>query len=291
MTKKYFIYKITNISNNKIYIGQSIDPNERWKRHINLSKTNPIQYIHRAMNKHGIENFAFEIITSYETKEEVNDAEANYIKEYRTLNNEFGYNIKPGGHVVGVWKQSEETKKIMSEKWHLDHSAESIEKTRLANLGSKKPHSEETKRKIGEANKISLLGKKQSPEMIQKRVDSLAEKYGSKVCNAPGCDRTDGSKVDGVRYCDLHGQRIRKNGTLELQPHIPWNKGIPNSEETRAKLSKALKGRTAPNTIQFTPEQIQIITTDLRPSRIIAEELGVSKTTIKRMRIKLKSKI
>lgn len=34
MEKKY-IYKITNLINNKIYIGQTNNPNRRWKEHCN----------------------------------------------------------------------------------------------------------------------------------------------------------------------------------------------------------------------------------------------------------------
>ena len=50
------IYKYTNLINNKIYIGQTIQPlEERHKKHI--SQLNDNTYFHRAIKKYGIENF------------------------------------------------------------------------------------------------------------------------------------------------------------------------------------------------------------------------------------------
>lgn len=53
------IYKITNLINGNIYIGQSKDPETRFKQHINGN--NP-SLIHLAIKKYGEENFSFEII-------------------------------------------------------------------------------------------------------------------------------------------------------------------------------------------------------------------------------------
>lgn len=61
--------------------------------------------------------------------------------------------------------------------------------------------------------------------MIDKRVETMAIKYGDKKCNAPGCERTDGYKHEGVRYCEQHIQRMIKYRTLELPKRIPHNKG------------------------------------------------------------------
>ena len=55
------IYKITNLYNNKVYIGQSVDIEERWKQHLRAVE-NPEYSIHKAIKKYGIENFSFEIV-------------------------------------------------------------------------------------------------------------------------------------------------------------------------------------------------------------------------------------
>jgi group I intron endonuclease len=62
--KKCGIYKIENIINNKIYIGSSIDIDERWRRHIKYLNDNKhhspnLQY---SWNKYGSKNFKFEVI-------------------------------------------------------------------------------------------------------------------------------------------------------------------------------------------------------------------------------------
>lgn len=87
-----FIYKITNIKNNKIYIGQSIRPiNERFKRHINDAVNNVINtHFANAIRKYGKENFILELIDTAKTQEELNIKEQEYIRKYDSIKN--GYN-------------------------------------------------------------------------------------------------------------------------------------------------------------------------------------------------------
>ena len=60
------IYKITNLINNKAYIGQSINIESRWRHHKADSKNklseNYEKILYRAFRKYGIENFSFEVI-------------------------------------------------------------------------------------------------------------------------------------------------------------------------------------------------------------------------------------
>jgi group I intron endonuclease len=288
MTKKYYIYKITNTLSDKIYIGQSVEPKRRWKTHQRLSKNQKTnQYIHHAMNKYGVDNFTFKVISEYESLEECNSAEAKYIEESNSQNKELGYNIKPGGREKG-WQHTEETKAKQSANWHKIHSPESLKKMHDANIGRK--HSEETIKKMSETHKANLhsgnfeKGYQPSEETKQRRRETFDENYGSKVCNAPNCERTDGSKVDDIRYCDMHEQRMRKYGTLELQERVAHNKGKPLSDETKRKLSAALKGRKVHNRIEFTQDQIDLIMSYTMSGEALAEKLNVSRNVIKRVR-------
>lgn len=93
---KKAIYKITNLINGKIYVGQSKDPTRRWKEHkwdaFNLNyKENSA--IHDAFLKYGIDNFEFTIIGWFEN---YNEKEKYYIKELNTLYPN-GYNLTEGG--------------------------------------------------------------------------------------------------------------------------------------------------------------------------------------------------
>jgi group I intron endonuclease len=95
------IYKIQNKLNGKIYVGQSVDIERRWKEHISDAKNenklrNYNMTIHKAFRKYGIENFTFEVLELCE-KEELDNREKYWIITLDTLNKEKGYNIASGG--------------------------------------------------------------------------------------------------------------------------------------------------------------------------------------------------
>ncbi|MBQ5474538.1 MAG: GIY-YIG nuclease family protein [Lachnospiraceae bacterium] len=87
-----WIYKITNIQNNKVYIGQSIRPIEqRFKRHINDAINNKLDtHFARAIRKYGKDSFRIETIDTAQTQEELNQKEQYWIQQYDSVNN--GYN-------------------------------------------------------------------------------------------------------------------------------------------------------------------------------------------------------
>ena len=89
---KKAIYKIENLINHKVYIGQSSRPEQRWKEHCG-KKENYNSLIYRAIQKYGEENFSFEILGWYEN---YNEKEKELIREYRSLS-PYGYNIASGG--------------------------------------------------------------------------------------------------------------------------------------------------------------------------------------------------
>lgn len=91
---KMYIYQITNLINNKIYIGQTNNIKKRWSNHKCGNNSNMI--IARAIKKYGVENFKFEILYRNLSLEEANIKEIQLIKEKnsRVPN---GYNIASGG--------------------------------------------------------------------------------------------------------------------------------------------------------------------------------------------------
>ena len=50
------IYKITNLIDGKVYIGQGLDIFHRWSKH---SQTPSGSLLHQTINQVGIENFSF----------------------------------------------------------------------------------------------------------------------------------------------------------------------------------------------------------------------------------------
>lgn len=87
------IYKIENLINHKIYIGQSNDPERRWDEHKNKSVKGR-SLIKDAILKYGEENFSFEVLGWFE---DYDNKEQEFILQYNSLAPN-GYNITPGGN-------------------------------------------------------------------------------------------------------------------------------------------------------------------------------------------------
>lgn len=128
------IYKIENLINGKIYIGQSINIQERWNEHklINsrtskdaLKKQKYPLYL--AFQKYGLENFSFEVLEEC-SLEELDTKEQFYIKKYNSYidsPNSNGYNLTLGGdgtrkiteeqilNIVKLWDEGKTTGEIM----------------------------------------------------------------------------------------------------------------------------------------------------------------------------------
>lgn len=93
-----YVYKISNTVNNFVYVGLTArEPQKRWKEHLySAKKLN--RRLYRAMRKHGIENFQFEVI-AYLKGLKNKDLLFEIEKQYITENNSywFGYNDTIGG--------------------------------------------------------------------------------------------------------------------------------------------------------------------------------------------------
>ena len=88
------IYKITNIDNQKCYVGQAVNLGDRWKQHIKkgLGADPPTRNkLYPAMKSIGPENFTFEVIEICDRS--LLDSREDYWQEYFKAK-EFGYSIK-----------------------------------------------------------------------------------------------------------------------------------------------------------------------------------------------------
>ena len=94
------IYKIENLINHKVYIGQSVNVYKRWKEHkwsAFSKKSMCYNYpLYRAIRKYRIENFKFEIIK--ETYD-LDYWEIFLIQIFNSMNPRYGYNIADGGYL------------------------------------------------------------------------------------------------------------------------------------------------------------------------------------------------
>lgn len=91
------IYLIRNVINGKCYVGQTIQrPEDRFKQHLKLLKTNENQLISKAIRKYGRKSFELIILETSIPEEKLNEREIYYIQKLGTLHPN-GYNLSEGG--------------------------------------------------------------------------------------------------------------------------------------------------------------------------------------------------
>lgn len=105
MKGKIGIYKIENLANGKVYIGQSKNIEKRFIGHCRYSKNS---HLGRAISKYGASNFKLHILETFSSydKEKLNDRECYWIYVFKSYNNEFGYNKTFGGEGVNPTKET-----------------------------------------------------------------------------------------------------------------------------------------------------------------------------------------
>ena len=215
-----YVYVTTNLINGKQYVGdRSCDCDPKIDPYFGSGRP----YFKRALNEYKKENFKKEVLEIFPTRLEAFNAQEKYIIEFNTLIPN-GYNISPkGGHLF------------------------------------KGSMSNETKRKIGNANKISLKGHKLSEESIQKRLKTIKGRPSPLIGKKQSIDsitkraksNTGKKRTLAQRENMKVAQQNRKPLTTEQRKHIsdakkgkiPWMKGKHHTKETKKIIAEKQKGR------------------------------------------------
>lgn len=148
---KHYIYALTDQNNNIFYIGKSINPDKRKKRHIYDAKSFKYSYpVHNKIRKLIREGFniGLKIIESNISDNEIDKKEQFWILDYRKKGFKI-YNVANGG------------------EGGKGATPEMIEKVRQAHLGKKV--SDATKKKISESNKGKVLSKEHRENLSKAR--------------------------------------------------------------------------------------------------------------------------
>lgn len=257
------IYQITNLQNDKAYIGSAVSFRKRWKEHLRqlTNGNHHSTLMQRAWNKYGEAAFEF--------KKLLVCAKADLLWfEQRALDAlKPAYNVcKVAGSVLG-YRHTEEAKAAAAERatgnTHRRGRKESPEYCEQAKrsraMRKNCAHSEETKAKIAAAHRgrtipedrrarisATLTGRKQDPELVAKR--------------AAGC------------YRDV----VQEDGTVKK---VHFAVGVKKSPEACLKMAKA--GATLRD--EQVREIRQLLTTGLS-CRAISIKMGIGRSAVLKIR-------
>ena len=98
----YYIYKVTNKLNGKIYIGKTNNIGQRIRQHLTTAKCRDSEF-HKAIDEDGFQNFTWEFLEYTTSPEVASELEKKYIIESDSLIPN-GYNVSIGSGGVPEWE-------------------------------------------------------------------------------------------------------------------------------------------------------------------------------------------
>lgn len=219
------VYKITCMSNNKVYVGSSIDMFQRTKGHVALLRYNKHcnKHLQFAWNKYGESAFRFDVIELV-LSFCVQFREQYWINKLKASNHRKGFNMNPiasGAHYATLETREKIGNASKERVFTQQHRA------RIAASNSGRRRSDESKAKIRNARARQVI----SEESKQKRSETLKGKirpddvrlriseshrarnlYASTVLSPDGTSHC----VDNLRdFCKLH--EIDYRGMLRVR--------------------------------------------------------------------------
>lgn len=233
------IYKITNTTNGKVYVGSAVNFDTRWKEHIReLRKgTHHSSALQNAWNKYGEEKFEFSIIEECERTRKVLLGREQYWMD--TLESVAkGYNIaKTAGSQLGM-KQSPEAIAARVEK----------------NTGKKR--TPETRARMSEAQSnrspewCANISASKKRYWSEKGTDSIKGENNPMYGKSPSQETLEkmSKSLTGKRHTQETKDRlseIMKNRSSEFIEEIAQkNRGKKRTPEQRAKMSEVQSNRS-----------------------------------------------
>lgn len=236
MNGKFYIYKTTNLLNEKIYIGMHYSENIENDPYMGSGT-----YIKKAIKKYGSENFSREILFEYDNSIDASN------KERELVNEEFlkghVYNVSLGGFGSGLVgksnpffgkKHTDETRAKLSKA----HMGKTLSETNKENISKSLRNSEKFKQSMQDPNrsiKIMETKNQRYPELYNKppKVKLTTEERGCIVRN--WIENNPEAHKARMNKINKNPEKIRKMAEKQT--------GRPKTEECKKNISNALIGK------------------------------------------------
>ena len=141
----FTVYRIVNKIDTRSYIGFTTlsPPERRFKRHKKSARLGHNTHLHRAIRKHGVDNFCFEILKQGEDHEwGLKVVEPYFVGMWKPE-----YNMTDGGEGILGLAHSEETRQKLRER--ATGKIPSVEtRRRMSESQTGRKHSDETRKKM-----------------------------------------------------------------------------------------------------------------------------------------------
>lgn len=205
----YLIYKITNNTNGKIYIGshKTKNPDDGYM--------GSGKYLKNSIKKYGLENFTKDILYVFDNPKDMYQKEAEIVNE-DFLSSANTYNLKKGGN-GGFDYINSNGKNLYGNNGKIGYGGENLRKSLTSERLKKQGRYEEWKKKISASLKGrpgTFTGKKHSPETIEK---------------LKGHSRQNGNANSQFGTCWVthpeSGNKKIKVSNLEIYLDLGYNKG------------------------------------------------------------------
>ena len=253
------IYKITNLIDGKIYIGQTVNYKKRKTSHLNSLKNgnHHNEHLQRAFDKYGEDSFKIELIKKCNI-EELDKLERYYIRELDACNHDKGYNMMYGGQ-----RYRNFTKEV---------------RLKMSEAGKGRKFTEEHKKRIGLAQKGRVISR-QSIEKAKETRKKLKVHCGEKNPNA------------------LISDSVAKQIIMDLIEGTPVKNIAENHQVSNDVVYNIMYNKTYIHIMPDVREELKTRTSILQENKIessiemylsgnsqnkIAKELNISRNTLRK---------